>query len=377
MGPVTANSERSPLTEIRNLHEKIRSVEYLQELMDSLPNPGMIITPQRQIVLFNEEFTKLIGARKIEDTLGMRPGDILKCVYAVDDPEGCSTAPECQFCNALFTILESQQQNEKVSKEARLITKDEGRITNFDLVITSSPIMIEGQQFYLVTMMDITSEKRRKVMERVFFHDVLNLAHGLENTLHVSQMNECSPVGGRTLDNSRKITTSLIDEILFQKNLLSAESGDLRIQVSSFRSIDLLKEIIDHMGDSKESVGKYLVILGSSEDIEIRTDRSLLRRVLMNMTKNGLEASESGEEVKLSCYREKNEIVFSVWNSAVMSEEVISQLWQRSFSTKGENRGIGTYSMRLFTEDYLGGWIDFTSDKVEGTEFRVHLPLHS
>lgn len=369
------NTERSSDDDIASIYQKIRSVDYLQELMDSIPNPGMIITPQRQIVLCNNEAMQMIGARKIEDIIGERPGDLLKCVYAVDNPEGCSTSPECQFCNALFTFLESQEKMKKISKEARLITKDDGRINNYDLVVTSSPITIKGEQFFLVTMMDITSRKRRKVMERVFFHDVLNLAHGLENTLHVSQMNECSTIGGKTLENSRKITRSLIDEIQFQKNLLSAESGDLSIQVSSFDSIDLLKEIIDHMIDSKESVGKFLIIDGSSEDFEVHTDRPLLRRVLLNMTKNGLEASKNGEKVKLNCFIEGEEIVFSVWNSAAMSDEVLSQIWQRSYSTKGENRGIGTYSMKLFTEEYLGGRIDLTSNKAEGTTFRVYLPL--
>jgi signal transduction histidine kinase len=369
------DSERSPVDEIKKIHDRISSVNYLQELLESLPNPGFILDQRRQIVLSNTEFRSMSGARELEHVIGERPGDVVKCIYATKSPNGCNGSPHCQFCNVIGAILESQNENEKKSREARLITENNGTQNHLDLVVTSSPIKIEGEQFYLVTMLDITSEKRRKTMERVFFHDVLNLAHGLENTLHISQMNECSTIGGRTLENSRKITRSLIDEIQFQKNILSAESGDLNIKLTSLSSIDLLRDMIDHMSESKETNGKNLFIAGSSQDFTINTDRSLLRRILLNMIKNGLEASESGDNVILTCYTEGDEAVFTVQNKGVMSEEIRSQIWQRSFSTKGEDRGIGTYSMKLFTEDYLGGRIDFTSDDAEGTTFRIYLPL--
>jgi sensor histidine kinase regulating citrate/malate metabolism len=56
-----------------------------------------------------------------------------------------------------------------------------------------------------------------------------------------------------------------------------------------------------------------------------------------------------------------------------MPEEVKMQLFQRSFSTKGEGRGIGTYSIRLLTENYLNGKVSFISNKTDGTVFSVEL----
>ena len=50
------------------------------------------------------------------------------------------------------------------------------------------------------------------------------------------------------------------------------------------------------------------------------------------------------------------------------------QLFQRAFSTKGADRGVGTYGMRLLSERYLGGAVGFRSDLENGTEFRVSLP---
>jgi signal transduction histidine kinase len=58
-----------------------------------------------------------------------------------------------------------------------------------------------------------------------------------------------------------------------------------------------------------------------------------------------------------------------------MPKEVQMQIFQRSFSTKGKGRGIGTYSIKLLTETYLGGKVSFRSEERHGTTFRIDLPL--
>ena len=100
----------------------------------------------------------------------------------------------------------------------------------------------------------------------------------------------------------------------------------------------------------------------------------LLRRVLGNMLKNALEATPPGKAVSLSCSSDQGTVTFSVHNPKPMPRDVQLQIFQRSFSTKGSGRGIGTYSMKLFTERYLGGTVHFTVSEEEGTTFRVSLP---
>jgi len=50
------------------------------------------------------------------------------------------------------------------------------------------------------------------------------------------------------------------------------------------------------------------------------------------------------------------------------------QVFNRSFSTKGTGRGLGTYSVKLLTERCLKGRVGFTSALGEGTVFQVTLP---
>jgi sensor histidine kinase regulating citrate/malate metabolism len=76
--------------------------------------------------------------------------------------------------------------------------------------------------------------------------------------------------------------------------------------------------------------------------------------------------------VGVSEHREAVE--FWVHNDGVIPKREQFQIFQRSFSTKGEGRGIGTYSVRMFTETYLGGEVTFVSSKYDGTTFSVWLP---
>ena len=69
------------------------------------------------------------------------------------------------------------------------------------------------------------------------------------------------------------------------------------------------------------------------------------------------------------------EIELWVMNPSAMPEEVRMQIFQRSFSTKGKGRGIGTYSLKLLGETYLKGEVGFTSAEDEGTRFFIRLPI--
>jgi hypothetical protein len=51
-------------------------------------------------------------------------------------------------------------------------------------------------------------------------------------------------------------------------------------------------------------------------------------------------------------------------------------MFQRNFSTKGPGRGVGTYSVRLLTERYLGGQVSLLSSPESGTRFGLSFAKH-
>ena len=93
------------------------------------------------------------------------------------------------------------------------------------------------------------------------------------------------------------------------------------------------------------------------------------------MLKNALEACRSGQSVLAGCREVGGCVQFWVHNPSFIPREVQLQLFQRSFSTKGTGRGLGTYSMKLLSERYLKGQVFFTSTPEAGTTFTAAYPL--
>ncbi len=106
---------------------------------------------------------------------------------------------------------------------------------------------------------------------------------------------------------------------------------------------------------------------------EIDTDKTLLSRIIGNLVKNALEAEKAGAVITISCRKIESGAAFLVLNPGQMPDDSRLQVFQRSFSTKGAGRGLGTYSILLLTEKYLKGKVSFTTGP-GGTEFKAEYP---
>ena len=103
--------------------------------------------------------------------------------------------------------------------------------------------------------------------------------------------------------------------------------------------------------------------------------RAAITKLVLEKYEIALEASKDNEIVTIGCYEFENDYVeYWVRNPNFISEEVQNSIFKRAFSTKGKDRGLGTYSMKLLGEKYLKGSVGFTSSKAEGTCFYIKIP---
>ena len=166
----------------------------------------------------------------------------------------------------------------------------------------------------------------------------------------------------------------LVEEIQVQRQLSSAESGELQVDIQPLELGSLLSEIRDLYASYPVAAQRTLV-LGPQVAARVRTDRGLFRRVLGNLIKNALEATPPGGTVTLGSRLGEGTVLCTVHNPGLLPPAVQQQLFQRSFTTKGEGRGLGTWSAKLFGERYLGGRVFFTSGESAGTELVFSLPV--
>lgn len=373
-----APAVRASAVELQNQRDCLRLEELLDALMQALPGYVMLINKQRQIVAVNPAMLCVTGAAEAADLVGLRPGEALNCLHSEDAPNGCGTSEHCSVCGAVLAILDSQQSPGPASHECHIaFNGNEQRV--IDLKVYATSIVIRGEHFTVLALQDISAENRRDVLERTFFHDVLNTAGGIYGlaTLLVEHKSIPSHVEDEYKNWLVQMSGNLVEEIHHQRKLMMAERGDFQPQIVPVVVRDLLEEVHRLYRHHDRTPGRELV-LADVPDCVLLTDQLVLRRSIGNMVINALEATPIGGTVTINATQTSSVVSINVHNAGVMPREVQLQLFMRSFSTKSNpGRGIGTYSMKLFCERYLNGKVSFRSTPDEGTVFTIELPCNS
>jgi K+-sensing histidine kinase KdpD len=365
-----APAERAGTLQIENDARRFSQNQILNKLAEAVSTMLVILNPQRQIVFANMIFLDFLKTSDINQIIGKRPGEAVDCIHAYDSFGGCGTSEFCRTCGSVGAILESQS-GKKSEKECRIITCANDAL---DFRITATPYSENGMQYTIFAIHDISHEKRRQTLERVFFHDVLNSAGGISG-LSALLKEIKNPEEMLEIANSiNRAAENMIDEIQTQRHLSDAERGDLEPVTFELNSLSFLTDVADLFTSHEILDKKEILIDMNAANVNIVTDPVILRRILGNMVKNALEASPPLAKVSISCIENNGFVQFSVHNNTGMDREVQLQLFKRSFSTKGRGRGIGTYSMKLFGEKYLNGKVWFESSEEKGTTFYVAVP---
>lgn len=346
----------------------IESVNHLQCIIDAMPLAILILNNHRQIVAANTEVLDLVGL-DIEQVLGKRPGELVGCLHANDGPDGCGTGMSCRVCGAVNALLKCLSKVERQTEECR-ITLSDGQA--LDWKVTATPLFIQGESLLLTAIQDIGDQNRRNALERIFFHDIINTIGAIVGfTQLMADEMEDTP----ELTEVIQLANELLEEVQSQRDLALAERGDLELKTEVVH----LESFLNRLGQLYQShpvAENRNLVIHIPENLSIETDPHLLKRILGNMIKNSFEASSDGQSIQVFCVKDNDVITFGVRNSSVMSKEVQLQIFNRSFSTKsGIGRGLGTYSMKLLGEKYLGGKISCISNPVTGTIFSLDLPV--
>jgi len=366
---------RKHLEEIREEANELFKTHF-EEILNSLPYNAIIVNEERQVIFLNQNIIQMLGITNIEEALGARPGEIFNCLHSRDYIHGCGTGQNCRYCGAVNVILQSLETNSRTSGECRITSNFEGHVINFDLKVTAQPINLKGNRFVMVFLSDISNQKRREQLEKIFLHDLINALTGLAGLIETFPNEGLNLKQESFFSHIKELSHILVEEFRAQRDLVAAENNTLIINSHMINSIEILKSTIKIVKFQSIAIEKDIKIDSNSVSVMIETDSRLIHRILLNLVKNALEASVPGDIVNIGCSISNQNIVFWVRNPLVMTESIKSQIFQRSFSTKGTGRGLGTYSVKLLTEQYLGGRVDFQSTKEKGTIFYVYLPIN-
>ncbi len=330
-----------------------------------------VLDEHRQIIALNDSLIKKLGINDSAKALGLRPGEALQCVHAHDEIGGCGTSKFCSSCGAAIAIVTSLKQDEPVEKICALSARKDNTDIDIALRVKAHPVFIDEKRFLLLFLQDITREQQRAALERTFFHDINNMLTMLAGASEL--LVETTP--SELAENIHQASLRLIKEIAIQRCLVQNEACRYRPARHEITVKEIFTELKSFFAHHPAAANKKIEFQENYPDISVNTDMSLLSRVLCNIIINALEATDENGVVKIWLEHQDNWISFYVWNAREISQKIARRIFQRNFSTKEQaGRGIGTFAMKLFGEQILGGEVSFKTSG-EGTVFKFSLPL--
>lgn len=328
------------------------------------------VDADRRMVYGTKNALALAGVTDMDALLGRAPGDFFRCVNA--EAAGCGNGPNCSECGTLLGIRAGLAGLE--SEGACHLTSHAGNhLEARDFRVRGLPFVFESQPYAILLFEDVGHEQRRRALERIFLHDILNSVGAIKGILQFLR-------DDLTGTQQELVTTVLphfdicVDEIAAQRKLLAAETGELVLSCDRFVLSRLLQGLVHIYAQHAVAAGKTIALDARCGEAEMFGDRVVVHRICLNLLKNALEATPAGQTVRLEADQDGDGFRVTVRNPGRMPDAVQRQLFHRSFSTKGLGRGLGTYSVHLLCANYLGGRVWFESTDAEGTAFHVFIP---
>ncbi len=411
-GQVTGAIESIRLITERKLAEEAQR-EHNRELTAiyrSAPLIMMLVDAERRVEKVNGTAVEVAG-RTAAEMIGLRSGDALRCLHALDDPSGCGFGPFCAECTVrqlVLDTLETGQAHQQV--EASLPFSVGGEEQELVFLISTSRIYLREEPKTLVSMMDITDRKRAE-----------EAREQLEVQLRQAQKMEAvgQLAGGVAHDFNNMLNVIIGYAGLAQMKLPPSDPLQTHIQEimkAAKRAADLVRQLLafarrqtiaPRVLDLNETVAGMLKMLRRliGEDIDllwnpgpdlwpVNMDPTQLDQILANLTVNARDAIAGVGKITI----ETNNVEFDAAycrnhagfipgqyvllavsdDGSGMDKKTLAHLFEPFFTTKplGEGTGLGLATVYGIVKQNEG-FINVYSEPSQGSSFKIYLPRHA
>lgn len=364
---------RAEKQKFKNQVREISSSPIMSNLLDVTHAILMVMNENRQVIGLNHAFLDSFDIQEPDGVLGLRLGEIFHCIHSTGQPNGCGTTPYCVTCGAAKATMNAINKNIPDKQICALTAQQNGEIKDVCLSVQSKPFSVDGNRWILLYAEDITKQQFWNTLEQTFFHDVTNVLTALVGN---SELLAVKFPHQKDVQRIRESAMRISHEITLQRSMSQKKDVHFVAQKTE-TSIGQIRQDVDQIvSGHKSAKNKRLKAAWPGADKNLFTDSTLVSRVLGNMLINALEATDENGVVTLTSKVTATHVIWEVWSKAHISSDVQKRIFQRHFSTKsGAGRGLGTYSMKLFGEKYLGGDVTFVSTEKGGTLFKFCLPF--
>ena len=365
------SSERGPQSQTSRQFTLLATTPAVAELLHAMPTMVLILNADWQIVFANAPLLEHFHLSALTSIIGRRPGELFNCIHAAGHCDYRNTFLACQSCGVMRALWRANQGWANV-EDCHLHCTG-GKV--LDLQVRVAPFTCNDESFLIFSLLNIDHGKQRDMLAYALFHDIANTVSIIRSAVELFPTEKDAETAGKLQRMSLTALRWLVHDLDMLETLLTAENGDLQPRYEAVEIRAFLQELANMYATHKVAYGKSIHINPATETLVVESAPLLLARIVGNLLKNALEASQAGETVTLHGAYVDGMIQVQIHNKAVIPTSIQAQMFHRAFSTKGAGRGLGTYSAKLLTEQYLHGTVDFQSREDTGTVFTVRLPL--
>lgn len=251
------------------------------------------------------------------------------------------------------------------------------------LMCSSSIIKIDNEDHVLLISQDITS--LRKIESEIRRLDSLNLIGEMAAGIGHEVRNPMTTVRGYLQLFLRKDTFSTYSD---QFETMINELDRANSIITEFLSLAKDKEFDRELGSINEIIHDLTPLIQadafrSGHDVKFETgnipdlqlDKSQIRQLILNMTRNGFEAMTVPGVLTIQTYVEGEHIVLSVEDTGTgIPDDVLQKIGTPFFTTKENGTGIGLSVCYRIAERH-DATIDIESSE-KGTAFLIRFPIN-
>ena len=319
---VTAKSGPQTLALCRDITERKRVEEDIKDREDELASIYenapliMLLMDEEWKIRKTNSFTAQFVGTTVSNMLNIRCGEALRCIHALDNPEGCGFGPSCKECALRLTILNTIETGRSHSAEEISMSFSDGekkREANF--LLSTKKLVIKGQPMALVSIHDITERKQAE-------QQMLSLQAQLQQSQKMEAIGQLA--GGVAHDFNNLLTVISVQaqlalrglregdplkEKLKDIELAADQAANLTRQLLAFSRRQILEMKVINLNVILKDMEKMLRrVIG--EDIElkvaladdlgmVKVDPGQMEQVIVNLAVNAKDAMPQGGKLSL------------------------------------------------------------------------------
>jgi two-component system nitrogen regulation sensor histidine kinase NtrY len=316
------NTMTSALSKAR--HDLLERQRYLTAVLDNVATGVMTVDSEGRIITLNPSGEKILHVSRT-DIIGRPAGEVDEGVL-----------------RPLLDLLQAAEQR-TVEREINIVIGDERR--TLKAVVTS--LHEDGRRLGTVAVFDDLTELIRSNKLSAWIEMARQIAHEVKNPLtpirlSAQLMRRAYEEGS---DEFGEIFRSGVQTVIQQTDILrriASEFSSFGKATNLRPELVALAEFIDDFIPSYRGAENVELHVTAGEDVTVLADREALRKILVNLVENALEAMPDGGEITFGLRRRENTAEITVTDTGTgLPPEVRDRLFEPYFSTKTNGTGLG------------------------------------